>query len=54
MGFKCPERKIRHQFPLQTKYALKIYIKMVDKARDLTGGQVKAFQVVSDCEPDRK
>lgn len=48
MALKCPEREIQHQFPLQTKCALKIYLKMVDKARGLTGGQVKAafFQAV--------
>lgn len=56
MGLKCPQREIQHQFPLQTEYALKMYLTMVDKARGLTGGQVKAafFQVVSDCEPGRE
>lgn len=56
MGLKFPGREIQRQFPLQTKYALKIYLRMVDKARGLTGGQVKAAfsQVVSECEPGRK
>lgn len=33
-----------------------MYLKMVDKARGLTVGQVKAafFQVVSGCDPGRK
>lgn len=47
---------MQYQFHLQTKYALEIYLTMVDKVRDLTGGQVGAtfFQVLSDCEPGRE
>lgn len=56
IGLKCPQREMQYQFHLQTKYALEIYLTIVNKVRGLTGGQVGAafLQVLSDCEPGRE
>lgn len=54
--FKMSTERDAYQFHLQTKYALEIYLTVVNKVRGLTGGQVGAafLQVLSDCEPGRE